>query len=510
MTQLGEFRKFPRRASIALLGAAVVAAGSTTETAATTTPRPITISWSRCKEARALQCGRLSVPLDTTNPGKETISLALVRAKARIPKQRLGVLFVNPGGPGGSAVDFAQQIADSDLIANIRDRYDIVGWDPRGVARSSPVRCLANDDYTRFYGADPTPDNPAETAELIAVSKLFVAGCVKRNGVLLQHVSTADTVADMERIRVALGEDKVSLLGFSYGTYLGSRYADRYPNRVGRFVLDGVLDPAVGADDRVRLQAAGFERDLTDFLKTCGRSTCTFPQSGETPVVAFDRLMARFETTPMEVRTSTGRAPLGKSVFRKIGPGEAMTGVLAALYNVEAGWPRLRDALNAVGRGDGRGLLALFDLYADRDSNGVYGNVSDSNAAVNCSDLPSDHEFADYERLAKELDSKFPHFGAFAAYSALLCAYWPTGGRPPKAVRAVGAPPILLVGTTRDPATPYVWATAVQKELGNAALLTYDGDGHTAFLTGNRCVGKVVEAYLLAGTLPAPGTVCDA
>jgi pimeloyl-ACP methyl ester carboxylesterase len=499
--------------SIGLTLALALPATAPAQTTTTTVQQrgfvPAPVTWKRCPDARDSQCARLTVPMDTVHPGRETVSLALLRAPATKPKQRLGVLLVNPGGPGGSGRDFAAQIADSSLVTKIRERYDIVGWDPRGVGRSTPIRCLDNAAYERFYKADPTPDDAAETAELVAVSKLFVAGCVARNGSILQHVSTVDTVQDMEWIRQSLGVEKVSFLGFSYGTYLGAIYADRFPTRVDRFVLDGVLDPSIGGFDRLRLQATGFERALTDFLQTCGRSQCTFVSKGETPAVAFDRLMASIERTPLAVRTSTGRGRAKKVNTRLLGAGESQTGVLAALYNVESGWPRLRTALNAAARGEGAMLLGLFDLYADRTSAGSYGNVTDANAAVNCTDLPSDRTFASYETLAKEMAWTAPHFGAFAAYSSLLCAYWPTQGPAPVQVHAPGAPPILLIGTTRDPATPYPWAVSVQKQLAKSRLLTYDADGHTAFLTGNTCVRRSVEAYLLRGTLPAVGTICD-
>ncbi len=498
-----------------VVGAGLTVAGGAKTTAQTTTtvqrsqyvPSPLV--WKRCPDAPGMQCARLVVPMDTVRPGRETVSLALLRAPATKSKQRLGVLLVNPGGPGGSGWDFASRIADSQVVGKIRERYDIVGWDPRGVGRSTPVRCLGNAAYERFYRADPTPDNAVETAELVAVSKLFVAGCVERNGSILRHVATTDTVQDMEWIRQSLGVERVSLLGFSYGTYLGAIYADRFPTRVDRFVLDGVLDPSVSGFDRVRLQAIGFERALTNFLQTCGREKCSFVSKGETPAVAFDRLMARIETTPLTVRTSTGRGRSKKATTRLVGPGESQTGVLAALYNVQSGWPRLRMALNSAANGDGRPLLALFDLYADRSSSGTFGNVTDANAAVNCTDLPADRTFAAYETLANEMARTSPHFGVFAAYSSLLCAYWPTQGPAPLKVHATGAPPILVIGTTRDPATPYSWAVSLQKQLSNARLLTYDADGHTALLTGNTCVRRTVEAYLLRGALPAVGTICD-
>ncbi len=336
------------------------------------------------------------------------------------------------------------------------------------------------------------------------MTKEFVEGCRERNGDVLKHVSTADTVADMDQIREALGEKTVSYAGFSYGTLLGARYADAYPKRVRRFVLDGALDPLATTEKRSELQAIGFERALMNFLATCTAKKCRFMHKNETPLSAFDRLVASFEATPLAVKWVANN----KTTARLLGPGEGYTAVLAALYNVNLGWPRLKSALTDLDRGDGRAMLQLFDLYADRSAAGDYRNTSDANAAVNCTDLPNSTNIADYDAVAKRLDGVAPHFGAFAAYSTVVCAFWPSAGPVPKAVQAATSAPIMILGTTDDPATPFVWAESLHRQLVTSRLVRFQSDGHTALLSGNTCVRKLVEKYLLVGELPENRTTC--
>ena len=478
---------------------AQAAGTATAKSTATAKPSSPTLDWKSCPDAPKLQCARLRAPLDRLQPKGEGVSLAVVRLRAGKPKRRRGVLLVNPGGPGASGRLFAIQLARNPLLNRIADVYDIVGWDPRGVGQSVPIRCLDPRSYDRYFAADPTPDNGAERDALAAVSREFVKGCVSRNGAILEHVATPDTVADMELLRVALGEQRISFLGFSYGTYLGAKFADAYPSRVDRFVLDGALDPLATNESRVTLQAEGFERALASFLASCAKN-CGFVSKGESPIAAFDRLSASIDAKAVVVGS-------GNSA-RLVGPGEFTTAVLAGLYNVDFGWPRLREALNRLAAGNGKPLLALFDLYADRGPNGDYRNTSDANAATNCTDIAYPASEAEYHRLAAALTKKFPRFGAFAAYSTYLCSFWPQRGPAPSAVVAKGAPPILVVGTTRDPATPYVWAKSLRNQLPGSVLLTYDSDGHTAYLTANRCIRAEVEAFLLRGKLPKSGTIC--
>lgn len=462
------------------------------------------LKWSPCYDNKRYDCSRLSVPLDRRNPAGAGVSLSILRVRATKKSKRLGVLLINPGGPGASGRTFAKQLAENPIFNRIRQSYDIVGWDPRGVGESLPIRCLDSAGYDRYFAADPNPDTPAEHEQLISVTKEFVEGCRKRNGDVLNHVSTADTVADMDQIREALGESTISYAGFSYGTLLGARYADTYPKRVARFVLDGALDPTATTQQRSELHAIGFERALMNFLESCTPKACRFVRKNETPLSAFDRLVTSFEARPLAVKWIANK----KQTTRLLGPGEGYTAVLAALYNVNKGWPRLQSALTDLDRGDGTAMLVLFDLYADRNDAGDYRNTSDANAAVNCTDLPNITSIAEYDAFAKRLDSLAPRFGAFAAYSTIVCAFWPTAGPVPKPVRAATSAPIMILGTTNDPATPYVWAESLHRQLVTSRLVRFESDGHTALLSGNSCIRKLVESYLLLGELPEKTTTC--
>jgi pimeloyl-ACP methyl ester carboxylesterase len=312
-------------------------------------------------------------------------------------------------------------------------------------------------------------------------------------------VATSDVVKDMEAIRLALDEKKISYMGFSYGTLLGAAYADAYPNRVRAFVLDGVLDPTADSNERVRRQAVGFETELDHFLADCQKRRCPMMRPGKTAGASFDAAMAVAENATVKV---------GK---RTLGPGDAWYGVIASLYDKTNGWPALERGVGDLAQGDGTTLLQIADSYARRRSDGTYENVAEANSAVNCTDIPSPRDPAAYIALAKEFTKIAPRLGAFAAYSSIACAFWPakvTGSLAP--LRAQGSDPILLIGTTNDPATPLVWAQSLQKQLANAELLTYSGEGHTALLTGNACVRKVVVRYLVDLDNVSPGKVCKA
>ena len=344
---------------------------------------------------------------------------------------------------------------------------------------------------------DPSPDNAAERQELIDGAAEYAKSCVARNGALLGRVSTQDVVQDMESLRVALGEERLTYMGFSYGTFLGAAYADKYPTRVRAFVLDGALDPSATSDERARLQAAGFERALGQFLTDCdSRQSCAFRGVSGTRA-RFDALLARVETKELPGK--------GK---RTVGTGETTTAVLAALYSREFGWPRLARALALADKGDGSGILEMFDGYVDRNENGSYLNTNDANVAVNCLDASADRDAAHYDMLAKELIGVSPHFGSAIAYYGLQCAAWPLPVRLSPVPHAKGSAPILVVGTTGDPATPYSWAKKMATDLDNGVLLTYRGEGHTAYIGGPPCIVGAVNRYVVRLEVPAVGTSC--
>ncbi len=452
--------------------------------------------WVACVDGEGGQCATLPAPVDWSKPDGATFDLQLVKIAATSPKRRIGSLLVNPGGPGASGRKFARQLQGGALPSVIRERFDIIGWDPRGVGSTLPIKCFGPSGTEALYSADQTPDSLAEFDELMALTKRFTEACAANSPGALDHVATADVVKDMEAIRTALGETKISYLGFSYGTLLGAAYADAYPNRVRAFVLDGVLDPTADSNERVRRQALGFETQLDHFLADCQKRRCAFVQKGSTAGASFDAAMLSAENS----------IKVGK---RSLGPGDVWYGVIASLYDKTNGWPALERALQDLAGGDGESFLRIADSYARRRSDGTYENVAEANSAVNCTDIPAPKDPESYRALAKEFTKIAPRLGAFAAYSSVACAFWPakvSGSLAP--LRAKGSDPILLIGTTNDPATPFLWAQSLQKQLANAALLTYSGEGHTALLTGNSCVRKVVVRYLVELVKVAPGKVC--
>ncbi|MER5771155.1 alpha/beta hydrolase [Streptomyces sp. NPDC001985] len=457
------------------------------------------LEWRECG-ASDFQCASLKVPLDYGDPGGESIKLAVARKRATGPGKRLGSLQVNPGGPGGSAVGYLQMYAGIGYPAPVRARYDMVAVDPRGVARSEPVECLSGKEMDAYTQTDQTPDDAAETGRLTASFKGFAQGCEKRSGTVLPHVSTVEAARDMDVLREVLGDRKLAYVGASYGTFLGATYAELFPGRTGRLVLDGALDPSLPARQVNRDQTAGFETAFQSFAADCV----------EQPECPLGTVSARDASTRLKdffAELDARPVPTGES--RELGEALATTGVLTAMYD-EGAWPQLREALTSAMKGDGAPLLSLADSYYERDGDGSYSNLMYANAAVNCLDLPPAFTGPkDVEAAVRTFERASPVFGRGFAWAALNCAYWPVPatGKPHR-IEAEGAAPILVVGTTRDPATPYTWARGLAGQLSSGTLLTYDGDGHTAYGRGSDCVDTAINAYLLEGTVPADGKRC--
>ncbi|MFF3485180.1 alpha/beta hydrolase [Streptomyces sp. NPDC002701] len=461
-------------------------------------------NWRECGVA-GFECATLKAPLDYAEPAEGDIRLAVARKKATGPGKRLGSLLVNPGGPGGSAVDYLQAYAGIGYPATVRARYDMVAVDPRGVARSEPVECLDGRRMDAYTQTDTTPDDARETGELVDALKGFAESCGKRSAKLLRHVSTVEAARDMDLVRAALGDEKLTYVGASYGTFLGATYAGLYPERVGRLVLDGAMDPSLPARRMNQDQTAGFETAFRSFAKDCvGASGCPLGGAGTSPEQVGKNLKAFFrklDSTPIDAGDADGR---------KLGEALATTGVIAAMYD-EGAWPQLREALAAAMRDkDGAGLLALSDSYYERDADGRYANLMSANAAVNCLDLPA--AFASPEEVEKGIpafEKASPVFGEGLAWASLNCAYWPVGPTgEPRRIEAKGSAPIVVVGTTRDPATPYRWAQALATQLASGTLLTYDGDGHTAYGRGSECIDTAINRYLVEGVPPKDGKRC--
>jgi pimeloyl-ACP methyl ester carboxylesterase len=453
--------------------------------------------WSDC--GKGLQCADIRVPRDYGAPSSGYLTIALIRQPASDPKDRIGSLVVNPGGPGASGVEFVRGTAEQGIFPTaLRKRFDIVGFDPRGVNASSAIRCIDNlDPQARL---DPSPDDPGELEELVDSARDYAAECATRNDATLPYLSTDAVAQDLDLIRQAVGDKKLSYLGFSYGTLIGSLYTQRYPERIRAMVLDGAMDPSLDLEQFRSGQADGFEKSLTAFLDDCkAKERCDFHAGGK-PRAAFDSLMASIEAKPLPASFDRER--------RQVGPFVASYAVLAALYD-SASWPALAQALEVARQGDGSLLLRISDPYQGRKPNGSYSNQHDAYTANTCLDFAAPKDVATYSAWAKGLEKVAPHFAGLIAYNDLACAFWPIPAeRTPAKVTATGAPPIVVVGTTGDPATPYAWAKALADQLDSAVLVTREGEGHTAYLASS-CIQRAVDEYLLGLTPPKAGLTCQ-
>jgi pimeloyl-ACP methyl ester carboxylesterase len=449
-------------------------------------------AWTACESG--FECATLPVPLVEGDPGKGTVELALTRRRAPGPEMPLGSLVVNPGGPGASAIDYLQS-AWEQIPEAVRARFDLVAFDPRGVGRSAPVRCADTEELDAYFHLDPEPDDDAELEALVAGNEQLVAGCAQRSGDLLPHVSTGDAARDLDRVRAAVGDTRLTYLGYSYGTSLGAAYLERFPSKVRAMVLDGGIDPMLTWDQLLEGQSSGFDRALEAFLADCERTRCAFRQAVQGDLgAAYDALAARVE-----------QQPLPGDGDRTVGPGEFSLGVGAGLYSRANGWPTIAVGLAQAQGGDGATLLALSDSYLDRGPDG-YANVSEANLAVNCIDRPWPEQTQPYLALAERVQRESPRFGPAIALSGLACAEWPVDPvDEPHRIVAEGAPPVVVIGTTGDPATPYAWSEALAEQLSSGVLVTYRGDGHTVYRAGApECLLRPVNDYLLSGKAPSP------
>jgi pimeloyl-ACP methyl ester carboxylesterase len=456
------------------------------------------LEWTDCSGA---ECASLTVPVDYDDPDGATIDLAVVRVPAKRHSKRIGALVVNNGGPGGSAFDYARA-ADVVLTPKVRDTYDFVGVDPRGVARSAPIDCVTDRQLDDFLGADPTPDDAAEERRLAAGAAAFATACGQNAGPLLAHVSTVDVARDLDILRATLGEEKLNYLGKSYGTYLGTIYADLFPANVGRFVLDGALPPDLTSEEINLGQAEGFERATQQWARYCAQqSDCPLGRSADEVMDGLRAFLASVDQNPLP-RTGDANVP-------ELTEGWASLGIAKAMYS-QALWRPLVDALSDAVAGDGTALMLLADQYADRNPDGTYsGNIMEVIYAVNCVDRPAVGSVAEHEAQADAAAEVAPTWGRYLVWGSMPCAFWPVPATgTPHEVRATGAPPIVLIGTTGDPATPYEWAVRLNDQLDSSSLITFEGDGHTAYTLSNACVDDAVDAYYLDGTVPPDGLRC--
>ncbi len=454
------------------------------------------LEWSECETV--FECASLEVPVDYEDPEGATIELAVLRAAATGEAQ--GSLVVNPGGPGASGVDYAT-MAGAVVSRAVRDAYDVVGFDPRGVARSAPITCFTDQQMDTFLGTDPSPDDAAEEKEVEEELKDFAQACETNAGDLLGHVSTIEAARDMDVLRAALGEDTLTYLGASYGTFLGTTYATLFPERVGRLVLDGAIDPTLTGLEMGLGQAAGFERATRAYAQSCvDGGGCPLGDDVDSAMAAIPAFLDEVDADPL---------PVSGDTVTELTEGWAMLGIIVAMYSQDI-WPVLTQALNRAQQGDGTLLMFLANSYASRHSDGTYtGNGMQAIYAVNCLDRPADvGEDLDSAAVEKQFEQASPTWGRYLAGDG-ACEYWPVHAEETlEDYSAQGAAPIVVIGTTRDPATPYEWAEALADILDSGVLISYDGDGHTAYGRSNDCVDDAVDAYLLEGTVPQDGLSC--
>ena len=465
---------------------------STTSTTVTVNEPPITpISWTSCNGD--LQCGNLVVPLDYADPKDgQTISIAVARHPAGAPADRIGSLVIDPGGPGVSGVDdMGNEL--SALTPGLLEDFDVVMFDPRGVERSDALTCGETPGAAPAALPDPVPTTADAQATTIAGFRQFAAGCEKASGTVLPHIGSVDAARDMERLRIALGDSGLSYMGQSYGSLLGLTYASMFPTHVRAMVLDSVIDPALSFDQITQGQADGFEASLQSFFSWCaGTSACPW-NTGTDPTSTLLAQIASSATTPV---------PAGNG--RTAGAGELYDALLGGLYS-RVDWPKLGDALAADAAGSGAQVVAMSDDYNKNGSS----NGGDAAVAIDCLDHPVSKDLGAYSSLASLSEASAPVFGPLLAWGEASCAVWPAPTtRTVGPVAADGAPPILVIGTTEDPATPYQWAVNVARELQHGDLLTRDGVDHVAYFY-SPCVRNYVQTYFVSGVTPPPGTTCS-
>ncbi len=439
-------------------------------------------------------CATVYVPTSYEQPDAGTTAIAVARFTATGRSE--GDLFINPGGPGAGGIDFAGYLAGS--ARTLASNFDIVGFDPRGTGSSDPLDCLATSALDALNAFDPTPETAQESQQGIDMVTAQGQACEDNSGLLASHVTTIETARDIDVLRAVLGDEKVNYFGFSYGTFLGTTYAALFPDKVGRFVLDGALVPDLNSMQIAEVQTRGLETGLTSYIQDCvKRGSCPLGTSVNAAKSRLRQLLVDVDTDPLV--TNDPARPLTQ--------GLAFYGIVDAMYSPSS-WPVLSDALGAALDGRGQALLDLSDDYFQRFGGGYVNNELQANQAINCLDEQVAGGPSSVPEATFEADSPIAGDIMFGLASRGCGAWPPSTTLSPPDYSAPGTPPILVVGTTRDFATPYTWARQLASLLDNGVLLTRNGDGHTAYLSGNSCIVSAVNAFLVDGTAPPNGTRC--
>jgi pimeloyl-ACP methyl ester carboxylesterase len=447
------------------------------------------LQWQSCYEN--YQCADLLVPIDYTNLKTGAFNISVLKYPTT-NKKKLGSLIVNPGGPGGSGVDYAY-VAEYLFSPAILNAYDIVGFDPRGVSRSEPIICLTDKELDANYASDAKPDNEKEFAQTLIDSKKFIQRCEEKNN-HLKSFSTANAARDMDILRKAVGDKQLNYMGKSYGTFLGTLYAQFFPDKVGRMVLDGAVDPTISDFQQSLTQAIGFDKAFAAFAADCNKkSDCPLPKDKNAAIELMKQLLIQAEKKP--IKTTSNNRILSESLM--------VLGTASALYDSATGWPDLRKAIADAKNGKGGTFLKLADEYTGRLEDGTYrSNEFDSAAVIDCLDFKDERSIEAMKKDVQTFYENAPLFGPYLAYSGLGCKYFDA----PKATTIVPtktANTIVIIGTTGDPATPYQWAQGLNRILTNSVLLSLAGEGHTGQGQGNTCIDSQVDDFYLKNLIPA-------
>ncbi|MDA0259624.1 MAG: alpha/beta hydrolase [Actinobacteria bacterium] len=445
------------------------------------------LNWRDCYDG--FECSSFKVPIDYEKIDNQNFTLRALRHNALDQENKLGSIVVNPGGPGGSATSYAYN-AEYILSKEINEKYDIVGFDPRGINKSGEIRCLTDDEEDDFLNADASDGRAGSIVALSVISKDFAEKCAKAAGSKLGHYSTLEAAKDMEILRILLNEKKLNFLGKSYGTYLGTLYAALYPESVGRMVLDGAVSPNVSMREQQLAQAVAFDRALNNFLATQKRFK----------LADIKRLLLEAETNPM--KSSDGRFA-SESI--------AITAIATTLYDSGDGRRNLNKMLvQTITKRNPTEMFKQADTYNNRDSSGnYYSNQTDVSIIINCLDWEEPRTIEEMASNRGEFIKAAPIFGPYLYLAGLPCKYWKSEPQlPPVPLKNIDTTPVLVIGVTSDPATPYEWAQDLAKVFTNGKLLTLNGDGHTGHNQGNICIDSVVDSYFLTGKIGSKPLIC--